>query len=164
MAGVGSLMEGRCECCGREPSPGDKAPAVNMAKHIAACRPPKQRFRPLIERLESRLRQDSLTGCLIWTGTVDRRGYGKIGAGGRGGKSLAAHRVAWEFANGPIPDGAWVLHRCDVPACCNPSHLFLGDSAANVADMVSKGRHRPRGLKPVRIGERRRRIATGHLG
>jgi hypothetical protein len=62
--------------------------------------------------------------------------------------------------NGPIPDGAWVLHRCDNPPCCNPAHLFLGDAAANVADMVAKGRHRPRGRRPMRVGESARRKAA----
>lgn len=53
---------------------------------------------------------------------------------------MGAHRVAWESANGPIPACLMVCHRCDNPACCNPSHLFLGTNRDNVDDMVAKGR------------------------
>lgn len=63
-----------------------------------------------------------------------------------GGPTLLTHRVAWESANGPIPGGLRVLHRCDNPPCCNPAHLFLGTAAENADDMVQKGRqHHPIG-------------------
>jgi hypothetical protein len=53
---------------------------------------------------------------------------------------LRTHRVAWEEANGPIPDGKCVLHSCDNPPCCNPEHLFLGSDIDNVVDRDAKGR------------------------
>jgi len=77
------------------------------------------------------------SGCLIWLGYVGPSGYGYIGVNG---KLQRTHRVAWELSKGPIPEGAHVLHRCDVPCCINPAHLFLGDHAANMADMNRKGR------------------------
>jgi hypothetical protein len=49
-------------------------------------------------------------------------------------------RQAWEKANGPIPDGEYVLHRCDEPLCINLEHLFLGDQGANITDKFLKGR------------------------
>ena len=51
-----------------------------------------------------------------------------------------AHRFMWEALNGPVPDGLFVLHRCDVQNCVNPSHLWLGTHAENMADCKSKGR------------------------
>ena len=59
-----------------------------------------------------------------------------------------AHRVSWEIHKGEIPKDVQVLHRCDVPACVNPSHLFLGTNTDNIADKLLKNRqHRMRGEK-----------------
>lgn len=75
--------------------------------------------------------------CWEWTGGADRCGYGRLKVDGRYQK---AHRYSWVLANGPIPDGLYICHRCDNPPCVRPDHLFLGDAASNAADCVSKGR------------------------
>lgn len=74
-----------------------------------------------------------LGNCWEWTGGVNRKGYGQY----RGKRS---HRFAWEVYNGKVPDGLFVLHKCDNRKCCNPSHLFLGTHYDNMEDMKSKNR------------------------
>lgn len=82
-------------------------------------------------------------GCIHWTGSRNKHGYGKIYLGrNENGSKIEpfAHRWAWEHHNGPIPDGMIVCHKCDNPICMNPSHLFLGTDTDNMADRDSKGR------------------------
>jgi HNH endonuclease len=85
------------------------------------------------------------SGCWIWMRACTSGGYGKLRVGGR---LVLAHRFAWELTRGPIPTGIHVLHRCDVPSCVNPKHLFLGSHADNMRDKCAKGRHNsPRGIR-----------------
>lgn len=51
-----------------------------------------------------------------------------------------AHRHAWRLVNGEIPEGLFVLHKCDNPPCCNPNHFFLGTDMDNFQDAKRKGR------------------------
>jgi predicted XRE-type DNA-binding protein len=90
----------------------------------------------LIDRLLAKVSIDD-DGCWRWTAVKDRKGYGKIKAGGG---MRSAHRVSYELHRGRIPDGKFVCHACDNRLCINPEHLFLGSHTDNMADMKSKGR------------------------
>ncbi len=81
-------------------------------------------------------------GCWIWTAARSSWGYGFLGVAreGAGMAMRGAHRISWELHRGAIPDGLSVLHRCDVPLCVNPDHLFLGTQKDNLKDMRFKGR------------------------
>ena len=112
----------------------------NEAPADRARTPQTMRAEPLNERFARKYIPEPNSGCWLWTGSSNHRGYGTINAGGPTPGSRLAHRVSWTLANGEIPDGLWVLHRCDVPSCVNPDHLFLGTHDANMEDMVAKGR------------------------
>lgn len=83
--------------------------------------------------------------CWPWTGPTAHE-YGRCWWIGR---CAGAHRVAYELCIGPIPTGPGyhgicILHRCDNPKCCNPSHLFLGSHLDNMRDKIAKGRQSQR--------------------
>jgi hypothetical protein len=88
-----------------------------------------------VERFWSKVTKTD--ACWEWAGTRMAFGHGVVWFQG---KNRKAHRMAWEITNGPIPDGAWVLHGCDNPCCVNPAHLSLGDAQANTDDRVNRGR------------------------
>lgn len=87
-------------------------------------------------------------GCWMWLGSFKRRPdrpqpewHGQWR--NKKGEIELTNRAAWRLFVGPIPSGAQVLHKCDVPRCCNPAHLFLGTQADNVRDMWEKQRGKP---------------------
>lgn len=59
-------------------------------------------------------------GCWLWTGTKVPSGYGRLWIAQR---PFAAHRVAYEWLVGPIPEGLQLDHLCRVRRCVNPAHL-----------------------------------------
>src|SRR3990167_7548460 len=99
-------------------------------------------MKSLLERFEKKYIPVPESGCWLWTGSTFFGGYGQIWDSERKVKE-GAHRVSWKLHKGPILDGFYVLHRCDVPCCVNPDHLFLGTLTDNQNDCVRKGRHVP---------------------
>jgi hypothetical protein len=84
--------------------------------------------------------------CWPWLGAYHSKGRGRSGTYGdffqRRDPRIPriAHRAAWYFTHGPIPEGLLLLHDCDNPPCCNPSHLHPGTNLDNMADRDLKGR------------------------
>jgi hypothetical protein len=92
--------------------------------------------------------------CRLWAGHKNRpNGYGQLYRPGQ--KPIQAHRLAWEQAYGPIPEELFVLHRCDVRTCVEPTHLWLGTAKDNARDCWAKGRghhNRPHARTTCRRG------------
>lgn len=76
-------------------------------------------------------------GCWEWNCSKDGCGYGTMRIGEN---TFRAHRIMWTIVNGEIPQGVYVLHRCDNPSCIRPDHLWLGTQLENIQDMHKKGR------------------------
>jgi hypothetical protein len=95
-----------------------------------------------IARLWEKIDRKGPEECWNWTGGANDKGRGRVKLGGR---LYSPYRVVFEIAYGLIPrvpsyHGMVIMHTCDNPACCNPTHLQLGRQRDNVHDMVNKNR------------------------
>lgn len=103
--------------------------------------------RTLREHFEAKYIPEPMSGCWLWMGGLNTDGYGTFHFELR---KAPAHRASWEIHCGSVPEGLYVLHKCDVPCCVNPDHLFLGTQKDNIQDCIKKGR---RGKVPRKIAE-----------
>ncbi len=100
---------------------------------------PRRGRLPIRTRLEDQMMPIPESGCWVWVGGVNPQGYGGIKWKQ---KTYRVHRLSWEIFRGSIPKNLHVLHRCDITACFNPDHLFLGTDLDNSQDMIRKGRNK----------------------
>lgn len=89
-------------------------------------------------RFESKYTTEPNSGCWLWTSYINESGYG---ATTWHNKRILAHRLAWTLFKGKIPEGLYVLHKCDVPCCVNPDHLYIGTDEQNKMDSITRKRH-----------------------
>ena len=101
---------------------------------------------PLEERFWRKVDKKSDDECWLWLGATFVQGYGAFSP--KASVTLRAHKVAYEYIKGAIPDGLILRHKCDNPPCCNPNHLILGTQKDNARDMMERGR----GKKTSRSG------------
>ena len=87
---------------------------------------------------DDRVQVLSETGCWIWMAGVNGTGYPTVQ---HEGKTRTVHRLVMSTLGHKI-DGLCVCHKCDIPTCVNPDHLFVGTWGDNNRDREAKGRGR----------------------
>lgn len=107
-------------------------------------------YNPREDALAKHSREDG-SGCLIWTGPLDRDGYGVASVEGR---THRAHRLSYETRVGPIPDGLQLDHTCERRDCVRPEHL---EPVTNFENTVR------RFLRQGATRERAEELATAEL-
>jgi len=155
LAKADPMLDRKCKHCG-EPFQVKEWDAKKRTAEFcsASCRN-KARSRPLAERFWQKVNKTGT--CWLWTGALDGKGYGAIGVEG---KRHTASRISYEMAHGVIPNGVFVCHSCDVPACVNPDHLFLGNASINMIDMAKKERGN-KSLTADQVRQIRTRLRAG---
>lgn len=105
-----------------------------LSRNIKARPTPK--YKSLGHHIESMSVGEPVTGCWLWTGAVNRKGYGKLT---HNQVCMEAHRASYLAFKG-CADGLLVCHDCDQPSCVNPAHLYAGTYKDNRADMLKRSR------------------------
>lgn len=90
-------------------------------------------------RFWSKVKRGCEDECWDWIASLES-GYGRVGFAPYG--LFKANRIAYFLSTGIDPGEMGVLHKCDRPQCCNPSHLILGTDSDNNATRAEKGRSR----------------------
>jgi len=110
-------------------------------------------------------------GCWEWTGYKQPAGYGTFYMDG---PKIYAHRAAWEFTNGPVPDEMHLDHTCHSRSCVNPSHLRMVTRKQNMEHQITAHANSATGVRGVhwdkakqryvaRVGHNKRSIHVGYF-
>ena len=116
----------------------------HVAWHERACLLPRT-----LDRLAEIGHAERVGDCLIWRGRPNKRG--SVNA-----REKRPYVVAYEIVNGPVPDGLYVCHHCDVPGCFEPNHLYAGTPIQNMRDASQRRR-----LGGAVLWSREQRIKAG---
>lgn len=107
---------------------------------------------------------DKTDSCWLWTGAKRSNGYGSfVWHEGDQRVNSRSHRYSWKLHYGEIPEGMYVCHHCDTPACVRPDHLFLGTNQDNMDDMMAKGRRGTARLSPDLVRQIRNEARNGAI-
>jgi len=110
---------------------------------VRALKPctPQWRKRPTLRNTPERFfgRTKWVGECLEWQGGLLPNGYGTTTWNM---EKISTHRLAWRLANGSIPKGLMVLHKCNNKKCVNHKHLYLGTASDNMKDAVACGAYK----------------------
>src|SRR5687767_13733785 len=118
-----------------------KAGAMLPREPRVGLRGGRRKSHPTVDRFWARVKRSDTTSCWLVQGR-SKSPAGHVHFHDEEGWRGGAHRYSWRLHRGPIPDGMVVCHTCDVPACVNPDHLFLGTQWDNVRDSRLKGHRR----------------------
>ena len=102
-------LQGDCKTCFN---------AIRTRQRRALGVGPRQ-YSPIAERIAAQSTAGD-NGCILWTGCKLPRGHGLLSVHY---KHQYVHRLAYELARGPIPDGFVIDHLCGIPNCVNPNHM-----------------------------------------
>ena len=101
---------------------------------------------PLADRITLRVKHDKATGCILWQGAKNPKGYGTIQDRGR---TVDVHKAAYEAAHGEVPDGMMIDHRCYSRNCVNTQHMRVVTRAQNGQNRDDKNVRASTGLRGV---------------
>jgi hypothetical protein len=101
-----------------------------------------QEIRKALLRFKDKIKVDPLTGCWLWQGSKDQKGYGLFGFGGSG-RNVRAHRWLYETLRGPIPEGFECSHVCHRRSCVriDHRHVIVETHAENCRRSAALGRY-----------------------
>jgi len=100
--------------------------------------PPQKKQKSVINRIFDKLKRNPKTFCWEWTGSLNFDGYAQMSINNKKG---SVHRIMYTYIYGDIPSNRpLILHRCDNPKCCNPTHLYAGTIHNNVDDRIKRNR------------------------